>query len=462
MNNREVEQLLLRQRDSEFIKPCSIDSKAKLTHQQNSEYGDSLRRLTPFDPRPQVETSLRKLDAWIEAQGFQGWDPYDALNSSLLKWWGNRPRVLGIALTQLLRRCPVNLRPLLRVPKGYNPKGMGLFLATYTQKFQATRNQADLDLACFFHDWLIDNVSPEYAGACWGYNFDWANRAVFVPAGTPTIVNTAFIGLAFLAAHLILNGRLHPLQVSMTRKLSQAETKKVRTRHTDALTLARSACEFILRDLHVFRPAADELCFSYTPIDRRCVHNANLLGALLLAAVSSRNRESRLAETALAAARFTARRQQGNGSWPYGIARSDSWVDNFHTGYVLVALKQIALYLDTKEFDNIIGLGYQFWKTHMLSDGLLPKNSPASLYPIDIHSVAQAILTCLVFSDIDSNSISLAWHLAQWASEHMQDERGFFFYQKHRTFQIRTPYMRWSQAWMQRALVSLLNNSLKQ
>ena len=136
-------------------------------------------------------------------------------------------------------------------------------------------------------------------------------------------------------------------------------------------------------------------------------------------------------------------------------------MDNFHTGYVLVALKQIALYLDTKEFDSIIGLGYQFWKTHMLFDGLLPKHSPASLHPIDIHSVAQAILTCLEFSDIDSNSISLAWRLAQWASEHMQDELGFFFYQKHRTFHIQTPYMRWSQAWMQRALVSLLNTSLK-
>ena len=34
----------------------------------------------------------------------------------------------------------------------------------------------------------------------------------------------------------------------------------------------------------------------------------------------------------------------------------------------------------------------------------------------------------------------------EWTIENMQDERGFFYFQKNRTFTSRIPYMRWSQA----------------
>ena len=38
---------------------------------------------------------------------------------------------------------------------------------------------------------------------------------------------------------------------------------------------------------------------------------------------------------------------------------------------------------------------------------------------------------------------------------HMWDERGFFYYRVLRGLTIRTPYMRWSQAWMLLALVRM-------
>ena len=75
-----------------------------------------------------------RLDAWIEREGFTGWDPHDALNSPLLKRLSFGNRRLGIAWLQLVKRSPFNLRPGLGVPKGCNPKGMGLFLASYPRK----------------------------------------------------------------------------------------------------------------------------------------------------------------------------------------------------------------------------------------------------------------------------------------------------------------------------------------
>jgi hypothetical protein len=37
----------------------------------------------------------------------------------------------------------------------------------------------------------------------------------------------------------------------------------------------------------------------------------------------------------------------------------------------------------------------------------------------------------------------------------MWDEAGYFYYRKHQVMTIRTPYMRWSQAWMTLALATL-------
>lgn len=399
--------------------------------------------------RARVISALARLDSWIESEAFKGWDPYDALNSPFLKWAGSKQRLLGILIVQLLRRSPLNFRTLLKIPKDYNAKGMGLFLATYAQKFNAFRGIDDLKKIRMLSEWLVKSASSGYSGLCWGYNFDWPNRNFLALAKTPTIVNTAFIGLAFLAAEPAL-AAVHSNFHSGARRNTEVHQEH----NADGVVIARSACEFILKDLRALRPGKDEICFFYTPIDHRAVHNANVLGAWLLAAVYARTGEKHLATYASRAARFTVRRQLPDGSWTYGTAPNDRWVDNFHTGYVLVALKRVAELLRTDEFDSAIKRGFDFWNIQMFQ-GTVPKFYPERLYPIDVHSVAQAILTWLEFSDLQPGVEQRAWELADWATVHMQDSEGFFYYQIRRFHKIRIPYMRWSQAWMQQALTFL-------
>ena len=391
--------------------------------------------------------ALHELDAWIEAQQFEGWDPHDALNSPVLRFLAGNGRLRRIALVQALRRCPLNLRPVLRVPKGRNPKAFGLFLSTYAMKFRFAKHPAHLQLVRFFARWLCDQSSRGFAGPCWGYNFDWPNRAFFAPAGTPTIVNTVFVALALLQAESLLQT---PNEQPTSQDLD------VRSASIDGLHIARGSCEFILRDLNVHSPQREELCFSYTPGDRRFVHNANVLGAWLLAAVYARTGEPELADTALRAARFTCARQRKDGSWPYGLNSDDQWVDNFHTGYLLTALAQIGLLIGTAEFASSVERGYGFWKTRMFTPEGLPKYLPHRTFPIDVHCVAQSILTYLEFSTVDGEAMSKAEQIADWAMRNLQDKDGFFHYQIHRRHRVRIPYMRWGQAWMQLALTKLL------
>jgi len=340
-----------------------------------------------------------------------------------------RNRLVGVAWVQLLRRSPVNLRRLLGVPKGRNPKGIGLLLASYAARYGMRGAPADLEQAVFCAEWLRRNRSSGYSGACWGYNFDWPNRGFFAPAGLPTVVNTAFIGLAFLRAESLV---------------------------PDAAAIARSACEFVTRDLHRIAGGQDEFCFSYTPIDRRPIHNANVLGAQLLAEVSARTRdEPGFAGLALSAARYTARRQQPDGSWRYGIGATDGWIDNFHTAFVLVALDRLSACLGTDEFDAVVERGYEFWKRRLFTREGLPKYYAGRLYPIDVHCIAQAMVTFAHFATRDAAALDQARRLAEWAVEGMQDRAGYFYYQMHRHYVNRVPYMRWSQAWMFHALTEL-------
>ena len=50
----------------------------------------------------------------------------------------------------------------------------------------------------------------------------------------------------------------------------------------------------------------------------------------------------------------------------------------------------------------------------------------------------------------------LAGCVAAWTLRELRDPRGFFYYQKRRLRTVRTPYMRWSQAWMAYGLARML------
>jgi hypothetical protein len=393
-----------------------------------------------------VQDSLDRLDRWIEAERYKGWDPYDALNSPFFACVEGR-RVLGMLATQVVRRSPFNLRRMLKIKKSYIPKAMGLFLWTYAMRFEATGDPRSLEKCSFFFEWLLKHRASGYCGWSWGYNFPWANRVAYVPAGTPTIVTTSFIALGILSYKTALERR-------WVGRWGEQEDWAEKAKRL-ALEVARGGCEFILGSLARDAGKADEVCFSYTPVDRRFVYNANLLGAWLMSAVYRWTGERELKEWALRAARFSVRRQREDGSWFYGLDSRDRWIDNLHTGYVLVALRRVSEYLGTEEFDTSVAKGYRFWRERLFSSDGIPKYSLCREYPIDIHTVAQAILTLTEFADARSSALNEAWRIAAWAGDCMQDRRGYFYYQLHRWHRIRIPYMRWAQAWMQHALTVL-------
>ncbi len=158
------------------------------------------------------------------------------------------------------------------------------------------------------------------------------------------------------------------------------------------------------------------------------------------------------------AARFTVSRQSPDGAWVYGERAypSQGWIDNFHTGFNLCALRDIGRDAGTSEFDAAVARGLDFYLKHFFREDGAAKYYHNRVYPIDIHSVAQSLITLGTFSDVQPGNLELAKRVFRWARQNMWSREGYFYYQKHPWYTNRISYMRWSQQWMLLGLAVLL------
>lgn len=422
--------------------PVKIDADESIRHHSDIAFGSYFMN--------DLRCAYESLAKWCRAREFAGHDPFDGLNSRVFQATPLRhSRAARLVWTQAFKRSPVDLRALAGVPVERNSKGTSLFALAALADFRARRTKdAEREARA-----LLDNLAAAqiggWSGAAWGYNFDWQGRAFYAPKNTPTIVPTAFAARAFIEAAKAFDDK-------------------------EYLKIARSACEFILRDLRRSHESGDagdgEVCWSYTPLDTTRVFNASLLAAETLAGVAALTGEKDLREWAVRGARYVVRRQRADGSWAYGADGYQSWADNFHTAFILTSLSRIieasekaesgdganvnAVVRD--EFVGAVRRGYEFWRaSFFLADGW-PKYYHDKLYPADAHSAGAAIAALVELQWLDSDALNLAEKIARWAIDKLRDERGFFYYQRRRFYTVRTPYMRWSQAWMLYALARLL------
>jgi len=382
-------------------------------------------------PLEHIRAATLKLLAYCRASGWAGYDPYDALNSRLFEALPFlNSRIPRLCLTQALKRSPVNVRPLALVPKTQNPKALALFLASVL-KIEDWTGAGREDVAHELTDRLIALKSPGSHYWCWGYSFPWQTRTAIVPRWSANVVCTSFVANALLDAY---------------ERRGESRT----------VIMAASAARYVRDEL--YWRSGGETGLRYPLPDSPCrIHNANLLGAALLCRVYKTTGDSRLVDPALDVARYSCARQHDDGSWPYAEEPGQHWIDNFHTGYNLCALASIGRLLCTTEFQQTVRRGLEFYREHFFREDGAPRYFHDRTYPIDIHSVAQSIITLAALQAFHPDNLRLAHAVLRWALANMWNERGYFYYRVHRFGTIRTSYMRWSQAWMLLAMSTLLD-----
>lgn len=381
--------------------------------------------------------SFLKLKKYCEQEGFKGWDPYDGLNSKVFQAlpWLKQSALCRLIVIQGFKRCPINLRHLALVPKEYNAKGIGLFLQGYCNLYRLVEREPQLagklgsleELRAQIKklaDLLLELRSQgNYSGACWGYNFDWQARRLFLfPKYTPTVVATNFCATALMEAYEVTHEQLY-------------------------LDVALSAAQFVIKDLHR-TPYKDGFLFSYSPLEGNdTVFNASLLGARLLSYCYhyTKNEEYRILAHQTVSACCNA--QAEDGSWVYGTLPVQSWIDSFHTGYNLDALIAYQELTGDASFAENIERGLLYYLEHFFEKDGRPKYYNNRIFPIDIHCPGQLFVS-LARLHRHTEHHELVDRVMVWTVTNMQDKKGYFYYQVKPCFSSKIPYMRWSNAFM--------------
>jgi hypothetical protein len=374
-----------------------------------------------------IHNSFERLKHYVEQQHFKGWDPYDGLNSWMIqKTFLGKSRFFRLAWIQLFKRNPINFRPIVGIEKGYNPKGLGLFLTGYCNLYKIDKNPEHVKTINLLANKLIELQTKGYSGACWGYNFDWQARAFYQPKYTPTIVATSFIGEALFEAY------------DITKNLRFLET-------------AISTSDFVLKDLNKSYDDHGDFTLSYSPLDTTQVYNAGLLGAKLLSLIFKHTNDILLIENAKKIVSYVCKKQNKDGSWPYGSLPFHQWIDNFHTGFNLECINVYKTVTNDTSFDHQLKIGMDYYLNTFFTPEGLSKYYNNKTFPIDIHAPAQLVVTLSKFGLLLEQK-PLVDKVVAWTINNMQSKEGYFYYQRKKYTTSKIPYIRWAQAWMFYAL----------
>jgi rhamnogalacturonyl hydrolase YesR len=384
---------------------------------------------TPIERR--VEQSLDQVVAWVQAHRYRAYEPADGNSSILFPLTGGNVLAMR-ALQQFVLRAPVNVRPFLGVRPHESAIGRGYMAWGY---LVMCRNGApsridDEAKACL--EWLIANRARGYDQYCWGDPYEYATRSGRRPLGEPLLIWSALIGQAFLEAY--------------------DQFKDARY-----LDIATSIGTWMLT-LPAERTPTGR-CLSYVAYRQSSIHNSNAMGAAFLARLASVTGSEDACAVARDAMTYTCARQRPDGAWFYAEEPKYRWIDNFHTGYNLAALRTYRTATSDSRFDGHVAQGLRYFVEHFFEADGRPKYFHDRTYPVDIQCAAQAIEVLSTYSDEQPELLRRAIAVAEWTIENMQASDGHFYYRDLRWMKVTTPMLHWGQATMVKALALLLEKT---
>jgi rhamnogalacturonyl hydrolase YesR len=283
-------------------------------------------------------------------------------------------------------------------------------------------------IACL--EWLKKNRAPGYDDYCWGKLFDFASRAGLYKAFEPILIWTSLICHAFIEAYEVLHDSSY-------------------------LEVADSICAWIVQ---LPRNETDNgFCMGYHNHDiNGTIHNSNMMGAAVLARTGKYNGNQKYLAVAKGAMAYSCARQLPDGYWLYGEDPKYHWIDNFHTGYNLEALKFYIESTGDPAYNENLRKGIDFYKNNFFETTGKPKYFYNKTYPIDSQCASQAIETLANFAKYDENALELGLKVASWTIRSMMDPKGFFYFRQYPYLTLKTPMIHWAQATTYRALARLL------
>lgn len=334
----------------------------------------------------------------------------------------------------VLRETSSILRNILSIHKQQYAQAHALIARAYVNYARFSSNSQFIDEAKQLMEWVYQQRSSCFTHHCWGQPYDWQSWCK-VPAYTPRTTVTSQVSKAYLDLY-------------------------ESTGYSEYLDHAVEGGRFLAEEMPRSFESSEELCFSYTPLDLLQAHNPNMMASGLFARLWHHTKNSSWYELCLSTARFTANRQNADGSWFYYNLPDNkpSKIDNYHTGYVLESFAEVKNVLEDEfPFEQAFHKGQEFYTRNMFENYLIPKMTPKTKYPIDIQSCAQSILTLISLSKHFDICHKMAYKVMDYTIDNFLSKDGNFYYRIYSYGKVdRNHYIRWGDAWMMLALSKIL------
>ncbi|AXR78722.1 prenyltransferase/squalene oxidase repeat-containing protein [Natrarchaeobaculum sulfurireducens] len=379
---------------------------------------------------PTLDSTL----AYARRRDYAGPDYGDGLSSELLQSLPFENRVLNLVVQEVVKRTPVDVRPLFRVETRRNYKGTALFSMANLNYHKLAADGTPLEAAFDpegearrLADWLVDERITDYSGYCGGHRHPIQHLHTKGVPEDPDIVSTAYGVKALLrASHLD-------------------------DRYAD---FARSAESFLVTDLN-YREGEVGATIDYHmnhPEDSYTI-NAAAVGAMMLLDLYEHFGDDGLRERATKILEHVAWTQTDVGGWPYRLPADASHLsmDSHHNGFVIEAFQRYREVVDDDRFADTLEDALTFYREELFELDGAPNFDEASAYPRDIHASTQGMLVFTREGDLE-----MAERILRWVLANLQVREGQFYYRQYRHHTKRVTLMRWCQAWMSYALSEFL------
>jgi hypothetical protein len=408
------------------------------------------RRSTPA--RRGHWTVLERTLQYARERDYTGWDYSDGTSSRILRALPVDNRWINLAFQEVVKRSPVNVRPLFLVEQRRNYKGAALFTMANLNAHDllagrvgdGSRRRSDhggptrvgeraadgVDYAAearSLAEWLVEHRCRGYSGFCGGHRHEVQHLHSKGVPNDPDVVSTTYAVQALLAA-----SRFDPAFAEV----------------------ARTAADFVVEDLDYRKvDGGAKIDYHMNHPDHVYTLNAGALGARLFVDLYERFGDDRLREQATRILDYLVTKQTDVGGWMYREPADSSHLsmDNHHNGFIVESFQRYRAVVDPDRYQHTLDRALSFYREEMFDDDGAPNFDESDAYPRDIHAAAQGIL---VFSY--AGEFEVAERILAWTLRNLYAGEGRFYYREHRLYTRRITLMRWCQAWMAYAVSEYL------
>jgi hypothetical protein len=389
----------------------------------------------------QVEASVLRFTKWLDRYGETSYDHQSFFASDLgrgAKALYYKQPLLGMLAVSPMIFCEAFV-PSARV-LFWKPERFPIADAHYAMGFaflsRALGDKHYYDRAVHFLEVLKETRAPGFDEYCWGYPFNWETRHGTMWKQTPLITTVPYAYEAFNEVYKI-----------------DGDNKWREIMHS----IARHA----VKDYRDYATSPNASTCAYKPGDENSsgVINASAYRAFLLTSAAVEFSDSGFRQLADRNLNFVMQSQNADGSWPYSTDEDRTFVDHFHTCFVLKALAKIEAITKNPECTKAIERGVDYYVKDLFDEQGLPKpfsrRPRMTVYRRELYDYAECINVGVLLEGRFPRLDEIMSHVIKM--DGWQKSDGSFRSRQLLLGWDNTPMHRWAQSQLFRSLCFLIN-----